>query len=99
MALKKDKQKVLGEVFDDERVKSFLEITPRDGSDADFQLLERAYRGMKIENFETFVKFFTAEGKNLNAKNEQGAKFIDVVKSHRYAKPYIDALVAAGAEA
>ena len=28
MALKKDKQKVLGEVFDDERVKGFLNGNP-----------------------------------------------------------------------
>ena len=50
--LKKDKQKVLGEVFDTERVKSFLHVPKREGVNHDFDILEKAYRGMKAENFE-----------------------------------------------
>ena len=56
--LKKDKEKVLGEVFDDERVKSFLDYLPPAGVDRDFHLLEKAYRGMNIDNFETFLNYF-----------------------------------------
>ena len=41
MSLKKDKQKVLGEVFDDERVKSFLDYQAPSGVSADFHLLEK----------------------------------------------------------
>jgi hypothetical protein len=37
--LKKDKQKVLGEVFDDARVKSFLDYEAPAGVSTDFQLL------------------------------------------------------------
>ena len=66
MALKKDKQKVLGEVFDDERVKGFLNGNPPTGVSQDFYLLERAYRGMNIENFRTFVTFFKAEGHDVD---------------------------------
>ena len=72
MSLKKDKQKVLGEVFDDERVKSFLNFQPPAGVSADYHLLEKAYRGMNIENFVTFLAFFKQAGYDLNATNPDG---------------------------
>jgi len=40
MVLKKDKKKVLGEYFSDERIKSFLQFSPPDGTDPDFHVLE-----------------------------------------------------------
>jgi hypothetical protein len=58
MTIKKDKQKILGEVFDDERVKSFLSHLPPEDVDPDFHLLEKAYRSMNIDNFVTFLDFF-----------------------------------------
>ena len=57
MSLKKDKEKVLGEVFDDERVRSFLDYQAPTGVSNDFHLLEKAYRGMNIDNFVTFLGF------------------------------------------
>ena len=62
MALKKDKEKVLGEVFDDDRVRGFLEPYKREGFNSHYLLLERAYRGMKVENFATFIQFFVDAG-------------------------------------
>ena len=97
MALKKDKKKVLGEVFDDERIRSFLRIEPRDGIDIDYDRLEKAYRGMVVENFSTFVKFFTEAGYNINATNPEGKTFLQVIYEHRYAGEYIEILKAAGA--
>ena len=98
MAFKKDKKKVIGEVFDDERVKNFLKIEPREGVDIDYDRLEKAYRGMKVENFATFLKFFIEAGYQINATNPEGKTFLQVINEHRYAGEYIEILKAAGAK-
>jgi len=98
MALKKDKQKVLGEVFDDERVKSFLQFQPPAGIDADYHVLEKAYRGMNVDNFATFLGFFVAEGRNINAANGTGKTLKQTIAGHRLADDYVAALSAHGAQ-
>lgn len=98
MALKKDKQKVLGEVFDDERVKSFLVMEAREGLSLDYALLERAYRGMKADNFATFVQFFIDAGHDINATNSQGQTFLHTINNQRLANDYIESLKARGAK-
>ncbi len=97
MVLKKDKKKVLGEIFDDARVKGFLDVQPRDGANIDFDTLEKAYRGMNAENFTSFVKFFKEEGRDLDAENIQGKTLLQVISEHRHAGEYIEALKANGA--
>lgn len=98
MALKKDKQKVLGEVFDDERIKTFLDIQPYGDMNADFHVLEKAYRGMKAENFETFVKFFLEAGRDINATGEDGKTILQIVSEHRQGDDYAAILKNAGAQ-
>jgi ankyrin repeat protein len=98
MSLKKDKQKVLGEVFDDERIKTFLQFQPPAGVNADFHLLEKAYRGMKAENFVTFLGFFKAEGRDINAKNPQGKTLLELASEHRHGGDYTKALKDHGAQ-
>ena len=98
MALKKDKQKVLGEVFNDERVRGFLNIEHSADVHPDYAVLERAYRGMKIENFETLVKFFCEDGRDLNATNAEGKTLLQVISSHRLANQYVSTLKDAGAK-
>ena len=98
MVLKKDKKKVLGEHFDDERIKSFLNFLPPDGVDPDFHVLEKAYRGMIAENFATFIQFFIEAGRDINAKNPAGLTILDIVRQHRHGDEYIDTLIKAGAE-
>ncbi|MGV6807593.1 MAG: PA4642 family protein [bacterium] len=97
MALKKDKQKVLGEVFDDERIKTFLDFEPPAGVSKDFHLLEKAYRGMKVENFDTFLTFFKASGHDINATNPDGKTLLKIVSEHRLGEEYAHALKAHGA--
>ena len=92
MALRKDKQKVLGEVFDNERILTFLNYAPPEGVDADFHVLEKAYRGMKAENFATFLKFFTDAGRNLNATNTHGQSIMDIISTHERSQDYVSAL-------
>ncbi len=97
MTLKKDKKKVLGEIFDDERVKSFLRVDARPDMNLDYHRMEKAYRSMNAENFATFVKFFVEAGYDLNATNPDGHTLLQVISEHRYAGEYIEALKAAGA--
>ncbi len=96
--LKKDKQKVLGEVFDDARVKSFLDYEAPAGVSTDFHLLEKAYRGMNIDNFATFLTFFTDAGHNLNAVNPEGQTLVQIASQHGHGGDYVNALKAAGAQ-
>ena len=84
--------KVLGEVFDDDRVRNFLNGEPPQGISKDFFLLERAYRGMKIENFQTFVQFFKEAGYDLEATNQNGKTLADLIATHRHGKAYLAAI-------
>lgn len=98
MALKKDKQKVLGENFDDARIKTFLDLQPYGDLNGDFHVLEKAYRGMKADNFTSFVKFFNEAGRDINATNLDGVTLLSIAKQHRHSDDYVAALTAGGAE-
>jgi len=98
MALKKDKQKVLGEFFDDDRIKSFFDYESDDTPHADFHLLEKAYRGMIAENFASFINFFLEAGKDINATNQYGDTFLHTIKDHKQSEEYITLLQRAGAK-
>lgn len=92
MSQRKDKEKVLGEIFDEERIKTFLEFTAPSGINADYHLLEKAYRGMRGENFGTFVRLFVDAGRDLNAIGPEGKTFLQSVKTHRNGTEYAEAL-------
>jgi len=94
MTLKKDKAKVLGETFDDDRIKTFLDVQAPEGMNSDYFILERAYRSMIPENFSTFVGFFVEQGRDINSKNDQGLSLLQVVKQHKNGTEYADALIA-----
>lgn len=98
MSLKKDKQKVLGEVFDDARIKTFLDIQPYGETNADFHVLEKAYRGMNIENFVSFIGFFLEQKRDINATNNDNKTLLQLVTEHRHGNEYADALKQAGAQ-
>lgn len=98
MSQRKDKEKVLGEIFDEARIATFLEYPAPAGINADYHLLEKAYRGMRGENFGAFVKLFIEAGKDLNAIGPEGKTFLQVVKAHRNGEEYAVALEAAGAK-
>ena len=55
--MRKDKEKVVDEVWTEEHVKSFLNVKPHDGSDEDFHMLLKAYQSMRASDFELFVSF------------------------------------------
>jgi hypothetical protein len=95
--MKKDKAKVLDEVWTEDHVKSFLQVRPHDGSDENFHMLLKAYQSMRVEDFGLFIDFFTAEGRDLNATGKDGRTVLEIVKTHRHGAPYAEILVAAGA--
>lgn len=97
MALKKDKEKVLDEVWTEQRVKDFLEIKPAEDIEADFHVLLKAYQSMRLENFEEFVGFFVAEGRNINATNPKGESVLSIIKQHRNSSAYASILQSNGA--
>lgn len=93
-----DKPKVIGEEWSDERVKSFLAIEPANpGVDADFLVLQKAYQAMRAGDFERFIGFFVAAGRNLDAVGESGETILDHILNHRRSTAYAQALTAAGA--
>ena len=92
ITLKKDKKKVLGEVFDDARIKTFLGYQAYGNTHHDYHLLEKAYRGMKAENFERFLYFFIESKHDINAKNNDGLTFLATIEQHTQAQDYIDGL-------
>lgn len=98
MSLRKDKEKVLGEIFDEARIATFLEFDAPTGINADFHLLEKAYRGMRGENFSTFIKLFVEAGRDLNAVGPEGKTFLQTIKTHRNGEEYVIALEAKGAK-
>jgi hypothetical protein len=95
--MKKDKEKVLDEVWTEDRVRSFLDVRPHDGTDEDFHMLLKAYQSMRAADFELFVGFFTEQGRNVNATDRSGRSVITVVGEHRHGNEYAEILRKAGA--
>lgn len=95
--MKKDKQKVLDEVWTEDHVRSFLDVRPHDGSNEDFHMLLKAYQSMRASDFELFLKFFCEQGRDVNARGQDDRSVLDIVSEHRKGSDYIAALKAAGA--
>lgn len=98
MTLKKDKEKVLDEVWTKERVKDFLHVQAADDVDADFHVLLKAYQSMRLENFTEFVEFFIADGRNLNARNPNGQTVLSIIRQHEKSTAYAAVLERLGAQ-
>lgn len=98
MVLKKDKAKVLDEVWTEERIRGFLDIEAPTGIDKDFHTLLKAYQQMRAEDFKLFIDMFQADNRNVNARNESGRSLLDIVSLHRKGTEFVAILVAAGAE-
>jgi len=95
--LRKDKEKVLDEVWTEDHVRSFLDMRPFDDLDADFYMLLKAYQSMRASDFELFVGFFGEQQRDVNARDKDGKTVLNIVNTHRHGKPYAEILLAAGA--
>ncbi len=99
-AHRKDKAKVVAEVWDDARVQSFLArggVSAADGGSYDTLL--RAYQGMRPDDFERFLAEYVAAGGKLDFPGPDGRTLAQYVSTHRHGAPFVEALVAAGAAA
>jgi hypothetical protein len=95
--MRKDKEKVLDEVWTEERVRNFLEVRSHDAVAQDFHMLLKAYQSMRADDFEKFVGFFLADGRDLNCRNPSGKSVLSIVQQHRNSSDYSTILTQAGA--
>jgi len=95
--MRKDKEKVVDEVWTEDHVKSYLNVRSYDGTSEDFHILLKAYHSMKAEDFELFVEFFREDGRDLNASGKDGRTLLEIISTHRHGLEYADILKAAGA--
>lgn len=96
--MRKDKQKVLEEVLSEEQIRGFLLTAPPSGLSADYNCIEKAYRGMVARDFARFIEFFVASGRDINAQNEYHQTMLDVIVRHAEAGDYAEILRNAGAK-
>ena len=92
MSERKDKKKVIGEPMTDEQIRVFLDSLPEAGIDADFHALQRAYRSLREEDFERFVRFFSDAGREVSARDPQGRSLADIIATHAQSATYLDIL-------
>ncbi|WP_296277590.1 PA4642 family protein [Pseudomonas sp. UBA7530] len=93
--MRKDKKQVIGEEISDDSIKLFLAVEPADATPPSLHKLIKAYRGLRVDDFERFVGFFKAEGYDLFATDAQGNDFIALIHDQRNAEPYIEVIKAA----
>lgn len=93
--MRKDKKQVIGEEISDEAIKLFLEPEPADETPASLYKLIKAYRGLRVDDFERFLGFFVEAGFDLNAKDAKGQDFVALIADQRQAEPYIELINAA----
>jgi hypothetical protein len=97
MVLRKDKEKVLDEVWTEERVKSFLDLEPYGDVSADFHMLFKAYQSMRASDFALFVQFFQRQNRDINATNPAGETVLQLIAGHQKSSEFREVLAAAGA--
>ena len=95
--MRKDKEKVLDEVWTEDHVRSFLDFRPYDGSDPDFHALLKAYQSMRESACARFAQLFGEQLRDLNARGRDGRSVLDVVEQHRHGAPDAKILRDAGA--
>ncbi|GGU63751.1 hypothetical protein GCM10009504_20830 [Pseudomonas laurentiana] len=89
-AMRKDKKQVIGDEIGDAQIKLFLDFEPADATSPSLHKLIKAYRGLRIDDFERFVGFFVEAGLDLDGKDEHGNTFITLIKDQRNAADYIE---------
>lgn len=95
--MRKDKEKVIDEVWTEDHIKSYLSVRSHDGTAEDFHMLIKAYQSMKAEDFKLFIGFFREDGRDLNASGKDGRTALAMISTHRHGVEYADILKAAGA--
>lgn len=92
--MRKDKKQVIGEEISQDAIKLFLAVEPADATSPSLHKLVKAYRGLRIDDFELFLGFFKEAGHDLNATDAEGRDFVALIQDQRLAEPYIEAVKA-----
>jgi hypothetical protein len=88
-AMRPDKKQIVDEVWDEARIRGFLDKAPLGaGEDPDYSALLYAYRSMRPEDFALFVEFFVAAGRNLHARGRNGQTLLETIAPHRHGAPF-----------
>ena len=88
--MRKDKKQLIGDEIGDEQIKLFLGFEPVDATSPSLHKLIKAYRGLRIDDFERFLTFLMQAGYDLDGKDEHGQTFVDLIKDQRNAAEYIE---------
>ena len=88
--MRKDKKQVIGDEIGDEQINLFLNFEPIDATSPSLHKLIKAYRGLRVDDFERFLVFFAEAGYDLNGKDEHGNDFVTLVRDQRNAQEYIE---------
>ncbi|WP_325918412.1 PA4642 family protein [Pseudomonas frederiksbergensis] len=88
--MRKDKKQVIGDEIGDEQIKLFLNFEPVDATSPSLHKLIKAYRGLRVDDFERFLAFFIKAGYDLDGKDEHGNDFIALIHDQRNAEEYIE---------
>ncbi len=87
--MRPDKAKIVDEIWDDDRIESFLRNSPvGDETNVDYGALLIGYRSMRPEDFRRFVEKFLALGRDLNARSNLGLTLLETIATHRHATPF-----------
>jgi hypothetical protein len=96
--MRPDKEKVVDEVWDDERIRGFLDKSPMgEQANADYSVLLHAYRSMRADDFRRFISMFVAAGRDLDATDNHGQTLLQMLQLHRKATPFRQILEQHGA--
>ena len=87
--MRKDKKQVIGDEIGDEQIKLFLNFEPIDATSPSLHKLIKAYRGLRVDDFERFLTFFVEAGHDFDGKDEHGNDFVALIKDQRNAGEYI----------
>jgi hypothetical protein len=93
--VRKDKKQVIGDEISDEQIKRYLNEEPADATPPSLHKLIKAYRGLRVDDFERFIGFFVEAGFDLDAQDAQGNDFIALIQDQRSAQSYVDIINAA----
>lgn len=88
--MRKDKKQVIGDEIGDAQIKLFLDFEPVDATSPSLHKLIKAYRGLRIDDFERFLGFFKEAGYDINGTDDHGNDFVTVIKDQRNASDYIE---------
>lgn len=90
--MRRDKARVEGEHWGDERFEEYLNFKTYDGTDVDFHCLYRAYTRMNAKTFARFVALFKEQGRNVQATDKDGVTLAELIKTHHLGEDYLAVL-------